>query len=176
MKNLAFSGVVFEGDFDESEEEDITLSANLILEAVNSGIQLICCHCGRIIQIDDFIEDDIIVAPQLVLGMGYLTHGSCLRVWFLHSDPSLLRAIDLGARPEDLLRRLQSVPFESILLDLRRAYGPPPQETLDQCCQFVESEAHIIEDRCSYNALLIQVFLEEFAPGDGLYPETEEHN
>jgi hypothetical protein len=177
MRIFSFSGAISEGGFDEEEDEDLAASTSLILEALGIGVQFICCHCGRNIQIEDFIEGDVIIAPQMALELGYLTHGSCLRVWLLYSDPLLLAAISAGARPEDLLQRIQSVPFESISLDLRRAYGSPSQETFDRCNQYVEGEAYLIEDRCAFNSSLLQAFLEEYVPaGNGIYPEAEDHN
>jgi hypothetical protein len=177
MKDLAFFGAIFEESGDESEDEDLALSANLILEALSAGVQFVCCHCGHAVQIEDFIERDVIVAPQLALELGYLTHGSCLRTWLLRSDPLLLAALSAGARAEDLLLRLQSMPFESLLLDLRRAYGSPSQETFDRCHQFVEGEVHLIEDRCAFNSSVLKEFLEEYVPtGYSIYPETEDHN
>ncbi|MFX0113945.1 MAG: hypothetical protein ACFFB3_05325 [Candidatus Hodarchaeota archaeon] len=177
MRFFPFSGVFSEGSFDESDDEDLALSASLVLEALSAGVQFLCCHCGRPILIEDFIEGDMIIVPQLALELGYLAHGSCLRVWLLRSDPLFLAAISAGARPEDLLKRLQSMPFESILLDLRRAYGSPPQEAFDRCSEYVEGEAHLIEDRCTFNINILHAFLEEYSPtGDGIYPDSEDYN
>ncbi len=175
MRDMFYSGKNFEEDFEEPEEE-IVLSSGLILEAVGSGLRFLCCHCGKALQYDDFFKDEVIVVPQLALEMGYITHGSCLRLWLLHSDPLLLAAISAGARSEDLLHRLQSVPFESILLDLRRAYGNPPQEMFDRCLDYMECEVQIIEDRCTQNLEVLQEFFQGFIPPERLYPSPEDHN